>query len=156
MENSTGKRYLKQIWRFAPRLWYFYCPVPHAWLAECAGLMVLKLTISNITGLTLHKLSHTEMFALALDWWAYTAVFSALFDQYTWVMQGAGFTLHTEYSESEQKAINERYYYPLLVLDVYSELLLPLLAWSRSTTPSPFKSTRGGKQSRSASGNFKL
>jgi len=63
--------------------------------------MVLKLTISNITGLTLHKLSHTEMFALALDWWAYTAVFSALFDQYTWVMQRAGFTLRTEYSESE-------------------------------------------------------
>ena len=67
---------------------------------------------------------HTEMFALALDLWAYTAVFSALFDQYMWVMQGAGFTLRTEYSESEQKAINERYYYPLSVLDIYSELRL--------------------------------
>ena len=93
MENSTGKRYLKQIWRFAPSLWYFYCPVPHAWLAECAGLMVLKLTISTMTGLTPHKLSHTEMFALVLGSWAYAKVLSALFDQYTWVVQGAGFTL---------------------------------------------------------------
>ena len=130
MENSTGKRYLKQIWRFAPSLWYFYCPMLHTWLAECAGLMVLKLTISKIMGLTLHKLSHTEMFALALDWWAYTAVFSVLFDQYMWVMQHAGFMLCMEYSKSERKAINEWYYYPLLVLDIYSELLLPLLAQS--------------------------